>query len=65
MKYWENSVTLLAIRDISKHYQQESLISNPVGLEYLNNKETRHLNRLLGIHKKNSKGGGNPKKQKL
>ena len=65
MRYWKNNVALLAIKDITKYYQQESLVSNSVGFHNLNNKETRHLNRLLGIHKVNYKGWNySHKKQK-
>ena len=56
MEYWKNNVALLAIKDITKYYQQESLISNSVGWHNLNNKETRYLNWLLGVNKVNYKG---------
>ena len=65
MEYWKNNVALLAIKDITKYYQQESLISNSVGWHNLNNKETRYLNWLLGVNKVNYKGWNySQKKQK-
>ena len=64
MEYWKNTVALIAMRDITKHYEEESKRSNPVSWDNLYNKKTRYLNWLLGVSKANYKGGGNPKKQK-
>ena len=65
MEYWKNNVALLAIKDITKYYEQESLISNSVSRDNLFNKKTRHLNWLLGVNKVNYKGWNySHKKQK-
>ena len=55
----------MALKDITKYYEQESLISNSVSRDNLFNKKTRHLNWLLGVNKVNYKGWNySHKKQK-
>lgn len=59
------SVQQMALKDITKYYEQESLISNSVSRDNLFNKKTRHLNWLLGVNKVNYKGWNySHKKQK-
>ena len=61
---FRNSVNDIAFRDITKYLQEECETTNTplshvwgvVTPKYLNTKENRFLNRLLGLHKINKHG---------